>query len=373
MKKRAGKRPNTRKSPSSQPKPQRVAAVVAAGGNHAQRTARLGELEQIINNGLRTYVQVGRALKEIRDQKLYLAEGYETFIDYLKRRFGWAKSYGHSVINASVVTERLSAIADKVELPANEGQARPLVGLKPDEATAVWKKVIAESKKDAKPITAEHVSEIATKMYPKCAKKSAKRRADRRGDPANVVPVSELSTVDETELRNRPGEKQISLLILNGTETDSSNLIPRLAPSLSDKAVIVALARWNEEDVVLDAIGAAGLTLRGRIILYDDGNHSRKNAGQPGSAHRALWIASQPKRPKVELPDPLDARGKLSVDGSLPDDVLELIVRHLSNQKDAIFVAHDPGRSAGLVCHRVGRVALSVQRAGQSARVRKAA
>lgn len=373
MQKRAAKHPSTRKSPPSKAKPQRVTAVVAAARNQAQCTARLGELEQIINDGLRTYVTVGRALKEIRDEKLYLAEGYETFVDYLKRRFGWAKSYGHGVINASVVTERLSAIADEVELPANEGQARPLVGLKPDEATAVWKKVVSESKKDAKPITAEHVSELATKMYPKRAKKSAKRRADRRGDPANVVPVGGLSTLDEAELRKRLGEKKISLLILNGTETDSSNLIPRLAPSLSDKAVIVALARWNEEDVVLDAVGAAGLTLRGRIILYDDGNHSRKNAAQPGSAHRALWIASKPKRAKVEIPDPVDARGKLSVDGSLPDDVLETIIRHLSNPKDIILVAHDPQHSAGLVCHRVGRVAMSVQRADQSARVKKAA
>ena len=44
--------------------------------------------EQVIEKGLKTFVDVGNALLAIRDKRLY-RQGFGTFEDYCKDRWGW--------------------------------------------------------------------------------------------------------------------------------------------------------------------------------------------------------------------------------------------------------------------------------------------
>jgi hypothetical protein len=51
--------------------------------------SRLETLERVIESGLRTFVEVGEALMEIRDQRLYQDA---TFEDYCRERWGISQS-----------------------------------------------------------------------------------------------------------------------------------------------------------------------------------------------------------------------------------------------------------------------------------------
>ena len=69
---------------------------------------RLGELERIVEQGLATFLNVGRALLEIRDQRLY-RESFGTFEAYLRQRWALSISRGSQLIAAVQTAETLLA------------------------------------------------------------------------------------------------------------------------------------------------------------------------------------------------------------------------------------------------------------------------
>lgn len=102
-------------------------------------SARLHECEAVIERGLTTFVEVGQALLEIRESRLY-RETHDTFEDYCRDRWGWSRQRAHQMIEASA----MSTIVDIA--PSNEAQARELARLKydPDAVREVWSEVKAE-------------------------------------------------------------------------------------------------------------------------------------------------------------------------------------------------------------------------------------
>src|SRR3954468_15009600 len=97
------------------------------------------QLELVIERGLHTFVEVGQALLEIRDRKLYRAE-YPTFEEYCKQRWGWSKSHVNRQIDAAGVIQNLTPIG---VIPQHESQARPLTSLPPDDQRAAWEAAVA--------------------------------------------------------------------------------------------------------------------------------------------------------------------------------------------------------------------------------------
>lgn len=120
-----------------------IGATVPGEGLSPAEADRLGELEQVVARGLRTFVEVGNALAEIRDQRLYRV-GHRTFEDYCRERWDLSRPYAYNLIDAAAV----SAIADTAGLPvpASEAVARALVPLKRDPARvrAAWADTVAE-------------------------------------------------------------------------------------------------------------------------------------------------------------------------------------------------------------------------------------
>ena len=99
----------------------------------------LAECEQIIERGLTTFVEVGQALMEIRDQRLY-REQYGTFEEYCRKRWGWSRIHVHRQIEAA----RVASLLPIGNTPTNEAQARELVPLlRKDEAEVieVWREL----------------------------------------------------------------------------------------------------------------------------------------------------------------------------------------------------------------------------------------
>jgi len=105
---------------------------------------KLEQLETIIERGMGTFVEVGFALMEIRETKLYKASGYTRFNDYTRERWGFTQRHATRLIRGAQ-SQRL--LEDKsgpigLHLPITETQVRPLTALEPEEQVKVWERAV---------------------------------------------------------------------------------------------------------------------------------------------------------------------------------------------------------------------------------------
>jgi len=103
--------------------------------------ARLISLEAVIEANQRNFYAVGKALKQIRDHRLYRPIGFDRFEDYVKNRWDMGISHSYRLIDAFKVVENLSPIGEV--LPFNEAQARCLTKLDPSRQQDVWRAFLA--------------------------------------------------------------------------------------------------------------------------------------------------------------------------------------------------------------------------------------
>lgn len=162
----------------------------------------LRKCEATIEEGKKTFIEVGNALATIRDKKLYRAS-HRTFEAYTKARWGYAKSRAYQLIEAAGVTSEMSTIVDiskgkmspigdktgngksdddyKV-VPANEAQARILKEVPADERAEVLAE--AAERNDGKPTVAA-IREVI---------------AEREEEEAEEEPTFEESIDEENKL-----------------------------------------------------------------------------------------------------------------------------------------------------------------------------
>lgn len=127
-------------------------------------TNRLQECERVIERGLKTFVDVGNALLEIRDSRLYRAD-YSTFEDYCRERWGFNRTYAFYMIESAKVITNLNVHNCEQVLPVNESQARPLVSLEPDLQIEAWQRAVETAPESG--ITAKHVQSIVDEIQNK--------------------------------------------------------------------------------------------------------------------------------------------------------------------------------------------------------------
>ena len=96
---------------------------------------RLTTLEKVIDKNRRSFYVIGKALKEIRDDRLYRFLLFKTFEAYTRARWEIGKSQAYRLIEACHVIDNLSPIGDI--LPENESQVRSLAPL----SAAVQRKI----------------------------------------------------------------------------------------------------------------------------------------------------------------------------------------------------------------------------------------
>jgi flagellar motility protein MotE (MotC chaperone) len=118
----------------------------------------LAELESTIERNLHAFYEVGFALMQIRDNKLY-RESFTTFEAYCKEKWGMERNYANKLIQASAVVDNLGTI---VPTPTNEAQARPLTHLEPDQQREAYQKAV-ETAPEGK-VTAKHIEETVREM-----------------------------------------------------------------------------------------------------------------------------------------------------------------------------------------------------------------
>ena len=110
--------------------------------------------ETTIKKGLNTFVEVGQALLEIRENKLYRIE-YKSFEEYCQDKWHFTRMRVSQLINASLTIKNVNP---GLQMPKNEKEVRPLTSLEPEVQNAVWQETV---EKHGENITAKKVQEVA--------------------------------------------------------------------------------------------------------------------------------------------------------------------------------------------------------------------
>jgi len=119
----------------------------------------LVELEATIQKNLTAFYEVGFALMQIRDNRLY-REIYGTFEEYCKEKWNFTRSYAYRLIASSEVADNLSPVGD---IPESERVVRPLTRIKdPDQQREVYQRAV-ETAPEGK-VTARHIEETVKEV-----------------------------------------------------------------------------------------------------------------------------------------------------------------------------------------------------------------
>ena len=110
-----------------------------------RESQRLAELEKTIARGKKTFVEVGLALAEIRDLRLYKRE-YSGFEEYCRKKWGWTKQHAYRLIEAAPIAESNPWVT-------SERAARELGRAEPAQRAGVIQAIADEGK----PVTAAEI------------------------------------------------------------------------------------------------------------------------------------------------------------------------------------------------------------------------
>lgn len=169
--------------------------------------ARFAQLEDKIKHGLKTFIEVGEALAEIKQTKLYLLT-HETFENYLKDRWNICRSRGYQIIEGAEAAREVSNIVDiKNESIAREVAKLPTKTERKKAAKEIASVIQEKKAKNKKPVVSskeakEIVSKIQTKAKGGLAAEAAKFNPVREVPKAKSV--AKLFETDASEIQETP-------------------------------------------------------------------------------------------------------------------------------------------------------------------------
>lgn len=133
---------------------------------------RLGQLEAVIEKGWKGFVEVGSALMEIKQKRLY-KESFETFEKYCDDRWAMSSDFAYKLMRAVEVSNDIGGQGK------NEHQLRPLSSVPKEERQEVWD--------DAKEIAAENGREEPTSKDVKAAVAAREEEEEGNDEPDGVL------------------------------------------------------------------------------------------------------------------------------------------------------------------------------------------
>jgi hypothetical protein len=123
----------------------------------------LARCEDIVSRGMQTFIEVGNALAEIREKRLYRA-AHATFAAYCQERWQLSRPRVYQLMEAADVAGDLSTIVDKpADVP--ESHLRPLAVLDtPESRQAAWNRAADLAGTGKR--TAKHVEQAVREQHP---------------------------------------------------------------------------------------------------------------------------------------------------------------------------------------------------------------
>jgi hypothetical protein len=186
-------------------------ATETIGGSVINPNERLAVLEATIERGLQTFIEVGKALLEIRDDRLYRQQGFTTFEAYCQERWNWSHRHANRQIEAARVVQNLGPIGPK---PKNEAQARELARLPVEQQREVAASIdfTTATAADIRAAVDDHAGDMTetqqavqqtsakkSKPRPSEARKEAKGRASAETKP-EPTPTPKKPAFDEAAM-----------------------------------------------------------------------------------------------------------------------------------------------------------------------------
>jgi hypothetical protein len=135
-----------------------------------EELASLRANERIIEKGLETFLDVGKALATIRDGGLYRAT-YKSFGEYVDAKWGFTRQRAHQIISASDFHIKLASRNSKMAKITSERATRALMTVPNDRLADVLDAVLAEGEP-----TADRIVEIRNKIVPAKTKSDTKQK-----------------------------------------------------------------------------------------------------------------------------------------------------------------------------------------------------
>ena len=117
-------------------------------------STRLIELEKIIAAGQHTFIEVGIALAEIRDSRLYKSD-HKTFEEYCIRKWGWTKQHCYRLIECAPIAKSNPQVT-------SINQARELAKVPKAKRESVIKTAVAKSKSAGRKMTSKDIRTAAS-------------------------------------------------------------------------------------------------------------------------------------------------------------------------------------------------------------------
>ena len=102
---------------------------------------RLAELEQTIETNMQAFYDIGEAMAEIRNSKLYRDE-FKTFDEYVANKWGVARQHANRLMSSAKVLQNLDTTEEQ-RAGLRETHLRPLAPLEPEQQKQVFETAVA--------------------------------------------------------------------------------------------------------------------------------------------------------------------------------------------------------------------------------------
>jgi len=159
-------------------------------------------LQKVIRASWQAFVEVGTALAEVRDRRLY-RDRHCSFENYCRDELGFSRPYAYNLIGSAEVSKQMSSIEDIALKPVNELQCRELISIPADKRKEAWKKVVNDA--GDQPITAKLVHQAVAEF--KSKRKKSKAKPATKSEPSNIKAA--LKLVDEIEELAESADKKL--------------------------------------------------------------------------------------------------------------------------------------------------------------------
>jgi hypothetical protein len=192
----------------------------------------LAELEHIVEKGKAAFLEVGEALAEIHDRKLYRELGFHSFEAYVDKRLGFSRAHGY----------RLMSAAKAVKLSPNGRQIKT-------EREANKRSEKRSAPKKSKPSSPTKPVRMPSSIPVQAVQpeSSVPMTRTKLADPTWGLPLEKASVKEEIDVEIEYGgfERQADLWV---AEFKSEDLMFLLARVIECCRELISEAKDNEEE-----------------------------------------------------------------------------------------------------------------------------